>query len=87
MLLRSLAALGTAAIGVVLSGIGRDGADGLRAMRDRHAITFAQDAATSVVYGMPRAAVEEGGAQHVLPVGEIGAAIAAALGPRRRKLP
>jgi len=86
VLLRSLAALGTAAIGVVLSGIGRDGADGLRAMRERHALTFAQDAATSVVYGMPRAAVEDGGAQHVLPVGEIGAAIAAAIGPRRRKL-
>ena len=87
VLLRSLATLGTAAIGVVLSGIGRDGADGLRAMRERHALTFAQDAATSVVYGMPRAAVEEGGAQHVLPVGEIGPAIAAAIGPRRRKLP
>jgi two-component system chemotaxis response regulator CheB len=87
VLLRSLAALGSAAIGVVLSGIGRDGADGLRAMRERHAITFAQDAASSVVYGMPRAAVEEGGAQHVLPVGEIGAAITAAVGPRRRRLP
>jgi two-component system chemotaxis response regulator CheB len=85
VLLRSLAALGSSAIGVVLSGIGRDGADGLRAMRDRHAITFAQNATTSVVYGMPRAAVETGGAQHVLPVGEIGAAIAAALGPRRRR--
>jgi two-component system chemotaxis response regulator CheB len=87
VLLRSLAPLGSSAIGVVLSGIGRDGADGLRAMRDRHAITFAQDASTSVVYGMPRAAVEDGAAQHVLPVGEIGAAITAALGPRRRKSP
>ena len=87
VLLRSLAALGPAAIGVVLSGIGRDGADGLRAMRDRHAITFAQDAATSVVYGMPRAAVEDGAVQHVLPVGELGDAITAAIGARRRKLP
>jgi two-component system chemotaxis response regulator CheB len=78
VLLRSLAALGTSAIGVVLSGIGRDGADGLRAMRERHALTFAQDAETSVVYGMPRAAVEEGGAQVVLPVGQLGDAIAAA---------
>jgi two-component system chemotaxis response regulator CheB len=85
VLLRSLAQLGTQAIGVVLSGIGRDGADGLRAMRDRHAITFAQDATTSVVYGMPRAAVEDGAAQHVLPVGDLGPAIAAALGPRRRR--
>jgi two-component system chemotaxis response regulator CheB len=85
VLLRSLAQLGAQAIGVVLSGIGRDGADGLRAMRERHAITFAQDATTSVVYGMPRAAVEDGAAQHVLPVGDLGPAIAAALGPRRRR--
>jgi chemotaxis response regulator CheB len=85
VLLRSLASLGTAAIGVVLSGIGRDGADGLRAMRDHHATTFAQDANTSVVYGMPRAAFEEGAAQQVLPVGEIGNAIAAVVLSSRRK--
>ncbi len=78
VLLRSLAQLGDAAIGVVLSGIGRDGSDGLRAMRHRGAVTLAQDAATSVVYGMPRAASEEGGAQQALPVGELGDAIAAA---------
>jgi two-component system chemotaxis response regulator CheB len=86
VLLRSLAQLGNTAIGVVLSGIGRDGADGLRAMRDRHAITFAQDATTSVVYGMPRAAIEDGAAQQALPVGQIGEAIAAAaLALRRRR--
>ncbi|HET7503209.1 MAG TPA: chemotaxis protein CheB [Kofleriaceae bacterium] len=84
VLLRSLASLGSTAIGVVLSGIGRDGADGLRAMRDAHATTIAQDAVTSVVYGMPRAAVEEGAAQQVLPVGDIGEAIAAAVLRRRR---
>lgn len=84
VLLRSLAPLGSSAIGVVLSGIGRDGADGLRAMRERHAITFAQDAATSVVYGMPRAAVEEGAAQQVLPVSALGDAIAAAVACVRR---
>jgi len=69
VLLRSLAALGPHAIGVVLSGIGRDGADGLRAMRDRHALTFAQDAHTSVVYGMPRAAVEDGAALRLPVIG------------------
>lgn len=79
VLLRSLAHCGSSAIGVVLSGIGRDGADGLRAMRERQAITFAQDETSSVVYGMPRAAVEEGAAQQVLPVGELGDAIAAAV--------
>jgi two-component system, chemotaxis family, protein-glutamate methylesterase/glutaminase len=87
VLLRSLAALGASAIGVVLSGIGRDGADGLRAMRDRGAITFAQDAATSVVYGMPRAALEEGGAQQALPVGGLGDAIVAAVQGRKRRRP
>jgi two-component system chemotaxis response regulator CheB len=84
VLLRSLAHCGNQAIGVVLSGIGRDGADGLRAMRERHAITFAQDETSSVVYGMPRAAVEEGAAQQVLPVGELGDAIAAAVACVRR---
>jgi two-component system chemotaxis response regulator CheB len=84
VLLRSLAHCGSSAIGVVLSGIGRDGADGLRAMRDRQAITFAQDETSSVVYGMPRAAVEEGAAQQVLPVGELGDAIAAAVACVRR---
>jgi two-component system chemotaxis response regulator CheB len=87
VLLRSLAQLGSAAIGVVLSGIGRDGADGLRVIRERQGATFAQDADTSVVYGMPRAAFEEGGAQSVLPVGQLGNAIiaAAALARRRRR--
>jgi two-component system chemotaxis response regulator CheB len=79
VLLRSLAQYGSSAIGVVLSGIGRDGAEGLRAMRERQAITFAQDETSSVVYGMPRAAVEEGAAQQVLPVAELGDAIAAAV--------
>ena len=79
VLLRSLAQYGSSAIGVVLSGIGRDGADGLRAMRERHAITFAQDETSSVVYGMPRAAVEEGAAQQVLPVAVLGDAIASAV--------
>jgi len=84
VLLRSLAPLGSSAIGVVLSGIGRDGADGLRAMRERNAITFAQDAATSAVYGMPRAAVEDGAVQQSLPVSAIGEAIAAAVAWIRR---
>ena len=84
MLLRSLAPLGSSAIGVVLSGIGRDGADGLRAMRERNAVTFAQDASTSVVYGMPRAAVEEGAVQQVLPASALGEAIAAAVACSRR---
>lgn len=50
------------AIGVLLTGMGRDGADGLLAMNQRGACTIAQDEATSLVYGMPRAAAELGAA-------------------------
>lgn len=59
------------AIGVLLTGMGRDGAAGLLAMRRAGAATIAQDEATSVVYGMPRAAAEIGAAAHVLPLGAI----------------
>jgi two-component system chemotaxis response regulator CheB len=52
----------------VLTGMGRDGADGLLRLRERGAITFAQDEPTSVVYGMPRVAWETGAAQRQLPL-------------------
>jgi len=52
----------------VLTGMGRDGAEGLLRLRERGAATFAQDEKTSVVYGMPRAARENGAAQIVLPL-------------------
>ncbi|WP_281684716.1 CheB methylesterase domain-containing protein [Thalassobaculum salexigens] len=63
--------LGKRAIGVVLTGMGRDGADGLLAMREAGARTVAQDEATSIVYGMPKAAFENGGADTVLPLGKV----------------
>jgi len=66
---------GSAAVGVLLTGMGADGAIGLKAMRDRGAATLAQDEATSTVYGMPRAAAEMGAVDTVLPVHEIGARI------------
>jgi two-component system chemotaxis response regulator CheB len=56
---RVLAARG---VGVVLSGIGRDGVSGLSEMRSRGALTLAQSAESCAVYGMPRAALEEGAA-------------------------
>jgi two-component system response regulator WspF len=59
----------------LLTGMMRDGAEGLRALRRRGWHTVAQDEATSVVYGMPRAAAEIGAASRVLPITEIAAAL------------
>lgn len=58
-------------VGVLLTGMGRDGAEGLRALRSSGALTIAQDAATSVVYGMPRAAAELKAAAEILPLAAI----------------
>lgn len=60
-----------AATGVLLTGMGRDGAAGLLAMRTAGHATLAQDEASSAVYGMPRAAAEIGAAQHILPLENI----------------
>ena len=60
------------AIGVLLTGMGRDGAEGLLAMRRAGHTTIAQDQASSAVYGMPRAAAELDAAQMVLPLTKIG---------------
>jgi two-component system chemotaxis response regulator CheB len=58
-------------IGVLLTGMGRDGADELKLMKERGAITIAQDAESSVVYGMPKEAVQLDGATYVLSPDEI----------------
>ena len=63
------------AVGVILTGMGRDGAAGLLAMREAGASTLGQDEASSVVYGMPKAAFEIGAVQRQLPLEKIGAEI------------
>jgi two-component system chemotaxis response regulator CheB len=79
--------LGSQAIGVILTGMGRDGAEGLLQMKQAGAMTFAQDENTSVVYGMPREAVRLGAVESVLPLKSIAAAICSASNRTERYAP
>jgi two-component system chemotaxis response regulator CheB len=71
---------GPAAAACLLTGMGRDGAAGLLNIRTAGGLTIAQDEATSVIYGMPKEAVAIGAANCVLPLGDIGARVAALQG-------
>lgn len=70
-LFHSAAKLGERALGVILTGMGSDGAAGLFEMKKAGAYTIAQDEKTSIVFGMPRVAIEHGAACVVLPLHEI----------------
>jgi two-component system chemotaxis response regulator CheB len=65
----------SSAMGILLTGMGQDGAQGLLRLWKARGITIAQDEASSVIFGMPRAAIRLGAAEHVLPPGQIAAMI------------
>lgn len=74
-LFHSLAHRRSRALGVILTGMGEDGADGLLAMRRAGAVTFGESAASCVVYGMPRAANDLGAVQRQLPLSAMADAV------------
>ena len=93
VLLTSLAeAFGPRAIAVILTGMGRDGLEGCRAVKARGGIVLAEAQETCTVFGMPRAPIAEGVVDRVVPIGDMAAAIAEAVDlvgrpgelPRRR---
>ena len=84
VLFRSVAqAAGANAVGVIMTGMGDDGADGLLEMKKAGASTIAQDEATCVVFGMPKEAIERGAVDEVLPLQRIAHAILARTGLAR----
>ncbi|WP_291316106.1 chemotaxis response regulator protein-glutamate methylesterase [Desulfuromonas sp.] len=76
-------AAGRHALGVMLTGMGSDGADGLGAMRQAGARTLAQDEASSIVFGMPKVAFERGGAEKLVPLDGIARNISRLLAEQR----
>ncbi len=78
-------AVGGEALGVILTGMGRDGADGLLALRHAGATTLGQDAASSLIYGMPKVAFEIGAVEKQLPLRKIGSEIVALTNKQNRK--
>lgn len=78
VLFRSLAMRGPSAVGVILTGMGADGAEGLLAMRRAGAPTFGQSEESCVIYGMPRVAFEIGAVERQLPLSALPEAILAA---------
>jgi two-component system chemotaxis response regulator CheB len=62
---------GKAAVGILLTGMGRDGVEGMQAIAQAGGITIAQDEKSSVVFGMPKEVIALGAVQHILPASDI----------------
>ena len=75
VMFKSAARYGARVVGVILTGMGRDGAEGLADIRRNGGSTLGQDEASSIVYGMPKAAMLAGGVERELPLTEIGAEV------------
>jgi two-component system chemotaxis response regulator CheB len=87
VLFRSVAEIyGPDAVGVIMTGMGHDGTEGLRLMKNRGAYVIAQNEATCTVFGMPKKPVEEGLAEEILPLEEIGGAIARAVSGKGKQV-
>jgi two-component system chemotaxis response regulator CheB len=76
---------GSAAIGIVLTGMGRDGAEGLKRVRGAGGTAIVQDRDSSIIYGMPQAALAAAGADHVATVEEMASTITELLSTKMRK--
>ncbi|MBD1925818.1 chemotaxis-specific protein-glutamate methyltransferase CheB [Trichocoleus sp. FACHB-90] len=72
---------GQAAVGILLTGMGRDGAEGMQAIASAGGVTIAQDEASCVVFGMPKEAIALGAVQHILPITEIASMLARVISP------
>ena len=84
VMFRSVAeAAGPKAVGILLTGMGNDGAAGMLQMKQAGAVTIAQDEASCVVFGMPREAIRMGAADHVQALDQIAAAIMSAVRDQR----
>lgn len=79
------AVFGARLVGVILTGMGSDGAAGIQAIKERGGITIAEHESTCVVYGMPRVAIESGAVDVIAPINRIPEAIAAAIHSSSRR--